>query len=81
MGKQPHAWTTPAQLIEHFQISTQTVLNKIHSGEWECTKLSTRIYRFSESQVDKIENGVTAPPARSRDRSAMKDALRKLKGA
>lgn len=75
-----HAWSTPAQVAEHFQISAATVYAKIHSGEWECTKLGTRIYRFSESQVEKIGKGVISPPAQRRDRTAMKDALRKLTG-
>ena len=72
------AWSTPAQVAEHFQISAATVYAKIHSGAWECTKLGDRLYRFSAAQIANIEAGVPTSPTRRPDRSAMKAALKKI---
>lgn len=63
---------TPKEVAEKLKVSTQTVLNKIHSGEWECQKISARTFRFTVAQFDLI----TSKPAvdhhrgRSRERDA-----------
>lgn len=71
-------WSTPAQVAEYFQVSAATVYARIHSGEWECTKLGSRIYRFSAEQIAKIEAGVTTPTHAPRDRAALRLALKKM---
>lgn len=50
---------TPKEVAEKPKVSTQTVLNKIHSGEWECQKISARTFRFTVEQFDLI----TSKPA------------------
>ncbi|WP_190264841.1 MULTISPECIES: HTH domain-containing protein [Glutamicibacter] len=56
MNAEPE-FITPAQLAEKLNISKTTVLTKIRNGDWECTKLSDRIYRFSPEQVEIIKAG------------------------
>lgn len=73
----PPPFKTPAQLADHFQISPGTVYSKIHSGEWECTKLGNRIYRFSAEQVSKIESGSNTPPRRT-NKKRLREALKAI---
>lgn len=70
-------YLTPAQIADKFVISTTTVYSKIHSGEWECTKLGDRIYRFNEAQVAAIESGSSTPP-RKTNKSRLRAALKAI---
>ncbi|OIH81923.1 hypothetical protein BLJ79_21420 [Arthrobacter sp. UCD-GKA] len=70
-------YLTPPQLADKFQISPATVYSKIHSGEWECTKLGSRIYRFSEAQVSAIEAG-TNTPQRKTNKTRLRAALKSI---
>lgn len=72
------AFKTPAQLADHLQISPGTVYANIHSGKWECTKLGTRIYRFSPEQVAKIENGSSGTASRKTNKKRLSAALKAL---
>lgn len=60
MSKRPEVepMLTPAELGLRLKVSSQTVLNKVHSGEWECTQISERIYRFTEDQYEAIAAGI-----------------------
>ena len=70
-------YRTPAQLADKFQVSPAFVYNKIHSGEWECTKLGNRIYRFSEAQITAIEAG-TGTPHRKTNKTRLRAALKAI---
>lgn len=74
MSTQPE-FIKPSEVARRLSVSTQTVLNKGHSGEWEWTKLAPRIYRFTEEQYEAIAQGVTETPRRSR-KSKMHEALK-----
>lgn len=63
---QPVEFVKPAEVARRLGVSTQTVLNKGHSGEWEWTKISDRIYRFTEAQYEAIAQGVSTAPRRTR---------------
>lgn len=73
--EEPAPFLTPAELGLRLKVSSQTVLNKVHSGEWECTKLSDRIYRFTEDQYEAIAAGIghrKRPSNRKRMHAALK---------
>lgn len=70
-------WTTPAQIATDLKVSTATVYSKIHSGEWEATKISARIYRFSEEQVEAIETGTATAP-RKTNKKRLRAALKAI---
>ena len=66
---------TPAEVGRRMKLSSQTVLNKVHSGEWECTQISDRIYRFTEDQYETIAAGINhrkRPSNRKRMHAALK---------
>lgn len=71
----PVEFIKPSEVARRLDVSTQTVLNKGHSGEWEWTKLAPRIYRFTEEQYEAIAQGVREPQRRSR-KSKMHAALK-----
>lgn len=68
---------TPAQLAETLNISKTTVLTRIRNGDWECTKLGDRIYRFSEEQVEIIKAGDNHRQLKS-NKSRMRAALKAI---
>lgn len=70
-------YLTPAQIAVILGISRQMVYNKIHSGEWECTKVSERTYRFDQEQFERITSGRNTRPAKS-NRDRFKAALKKI---
>ncbi|GAA3682000.1 hypothetical protein GCM10023081_20120 [Arthrobacter ginkgonis] len=69
-------WNTPAQIAEHFNISTSTVYANIHNGAWECTRFGERIYRFSRQQVEAIVNAGTDARKPRRNKARLREALR-----
>lgn len=68
---------TPTQVADKLRISTATVYNKIHSGEWECTQISDRIYRFSEDQFRAIAEG-TNRKSRKTNKTRLRAALKAI---
>lgn len=77
MSKQPavEPMLTPAELGLRLKVSSQTVLNKVHAGEWECTQISDRIYRFTEDQYETIAAGINHRKRPSR-KQKLSDALK-----
>ena len=67
---------TPAEVAERYKISPALVYRKIHSGEWECVKLSNRMYRFTKDQVEAIAE--PNAPARRANKKRMHDALKRI---
>lgn len=70
-------YRTPADVASILGISRQMVYNKIHSGSWECTKISDRTYRFDEEQFERITSGRNTRPAKS-NRDRFKAALKRI---
>ncbi|MGO3150495.1 helix-turn-helix transcriptional regulator [Glutamicibacter ardleyensis] len=68
---------TPAQIAEKLNISKTTVLAKIHNGDWECTKFSDRIYRFSASQYEVIKMGTEYRKTRT-NKTRLRAALKAI---
>lgn len=68
---------TPAQVAEKLNISKTTVLTKIHNGDWECTKFSDRIYRFSASQYEVIKMGTEYRKTRT-NKTRLRAALKAI---
>lgn len=77
MSKRPEVepMLTPADMGVRLKVSSQTVLNKVHSGEWECTQISDRIYRFTEDQYETIAAGINHRKRPSR-KKRLADALK-----
>lgn len=78
---------TPQEVAEKLKVSRQMVLNKIHSGQWECQKISARTYRFSQEQFDLITSNPAidqrprrAHSGRRNPDSELHRALRKISG-
>lgn len=72
---------TPKEVAEKLKISTQMVFNKIHSGQWECQKISARTYRFTREQFNLITSkpAVDQRPRRSREHdSEWRRALKRI---
>lgn len=72
---------TPQEVAEKLKVSTQMVLNKIHSGQWECQRISARTYRFTREQFELIIStpAIDQRPRRSRERdSEWRRALKNL---
>lgn len=70
-------YRTPAEVAAILGISRQMVYNKIHSQEWECTKISNRTYRFDEEQFEQITSGRNTRPMKS-NRDRFRAALKKI---
>lgn len=70
-------YRTPADVANILGISRQMVYNKIHSGAWECTKISDRTYRFDEEQFELITSGRNTRPMKS-NRDRFRAALKKI---
>lgn len=68
---------TPAEVAAKLKVSTQTVLNKYHSGEWEGTEISERIYRFTQEQYEAIAAGRNRRQRPSRKRK-LHEALKAI---
>lgn len=68
---------TPAQIAEKLNISKTTVLTKIHNGDWECTKFSDRIYRFSTAQYEVIKMGTEYRKTRT-NKTRLRAALKAI---
>lgn len=72
---------TPQEVAELLKISKTTVLSNIHSGRWDCLKISARTYRFSHEQFEQIVSNpaVDRRVRRSRERdSELRRALRQI---
>jgi len=70
-------YLTPAEVASRLKVSPSTVYAKIHSGEWECTKISERLYRFTEEQFANIGTGTNHANRRS-NKTRLRAALRKI---
>lgn len=73
----PPEFLTPAEVAERLKISKTTVLTKVRDGDWECTKISDRIFRFTEDQYQAIAAG-TNRRSRKSNRTRLHDALKKI---
>lgn len=70
-------YLTPAEVAGRLKISPATVYRKIDSGEWECTKISDRLYRFTEEQFAAIGTETNRPNRRS-NKTRLREALKKI---
>lgn len=70
-------YLSPAEVAQKLGISKATVYKKIHDGEWECTKISDRIYRFEEHQFNAIISR-SAGPSRRSNQKRLRDALKQI---
>lgn len=68
---------SPAEVAQKLGISKATVYKKIHDGEWECTKISDRIYRFEQHQFNAIVSK-NASQSRRSNQKRLRDALKKI---
>jgi len=75
---------TPREVAERLKVSTQMVLKNIHSGQWECQKISDRTYRFTQEQFDLITSRPVVERRATRTRQQdmeFRRALKKLASA
>lgn len=80
---QARIWLTVKDLAAQYQISENTVRNKVNSGQWPADRIPSdtgkrTLIRFSPEQQDEIEHTVRHGNRKSRKRGWLNDALTQI---
>lgn len=75
-------WLTVKDIAEQYQLSENTVRNKVNSGEWPADRIGKgkkrKLIRFSPEQQDEIEHLVRQGNRQQRKRGWLNDALKDI---
>lgn len=71
---------TPEELAEALRCSVSTVYLKVRRGEWPANRISSRVVRFTDEQVEEIIAGVPAQTSPARNSRRLRAAMNQIVG-